>query len=245
VNPRSEPLLWLQLIAIGAIPLELLLLLLILAGADPGPLPALERLLVWGLGALAPAVLLWRRPADCCSLLLVQVPLAARSPGQRRLMAQQEVLPAKLLMLAGAALLLPLLWTVDRHAALAGPLSPLEGGNRLVSLLLAIPLLALLLWQWQQLLQSLWLLARPADDPAADQAQKQQLDSRMLDSQRLSLGMPLLLLSPLAFEPSSRSEPALESPQTAASSVGGDPLPVEPEQSPEQDQGDDLDQEVS
>ncbi|MEB3319686.1 MAG: low-complexity tail membrane protein, partial [Cyanobium sp.] len=43
MNPRSEPLLWLQLIALGAVPLELLLLLLLLAGADPGPFPWLER----------------------------------------------------------------------------------------------------------------------------------------------------------------------------------------------------------
>jgi hypothetical protein len=226
--------------ALGAIPLELLLLLLILAGADPGPLPGLERLLVWGLGALAPALLLWQRPADCCSLLVAQVPTAARSPSQRSLMAQQDGLPAKLLMAAGAAALLPLLWTIDSHAALAGPLSPLEGGNRLVSLLLAIPLMAVLLWQWQQLVQSLWLLSRPAGDPAS--LQPQNLEH--LDSQRLSLGMPLLLLEPLVFEPSPVSQVPDGSRQKSDSSVAEDPLPVEPEQTPAQQQSDDLDQEI-
>ena len=69
MNARSEPLIWLQLIAVGVLPLEALLLLLLLAGSDPGPLPALERLLCWGLGGLVPALVLWRRPADvwsCC-----------------------------------------------------------------------------------------------------------------------------------------------------------------------------------
>ena len=54
MTPRSEPLLWLQLIAVGVLPLEALLLLLLLAGSDPGPLPGLERLLCWAIGALAP-----------------------------------------------------------------------------------------------------------------------------------------------------------------------------------------------
>jgi hypothetical protein len=153
-HTRSEPLLWLQLIAFGAIPLEALLLLLLLAGADPGPVPALERLLVWGLGVLAPTLLLWRRPADCCSLLLVQVPLQARSELQRRLAGLQASLVPRLLLLGGAAVLLPAFWWLDRVAALAGNSSLLESGNRLVALLLAVPLLALLLWQWHQLSQS-------------------------------------------------------------------------------------------
>ena len=69
MSSRSEPLLWLQGLAIGAIPLELLLIRLVLAGADPGPVPGVERVLIWGVGVLAPAVALWRRPADwghCC-----------------------------------------------------------------------------------------------------------------------------------------------------------------------------------
>ena len=37
MSPRSEPLLWLQLLGLAAIPAELLAVVLILAGADPGP----------------------------------------------------------------------------------------------------------------------------------------------------------------------------------------------------------------
>jgi hypothetical protein len=46
MSSRSEPLLWLQLVAIGAIPLELQLLRLILASSDLGPVPPIERLLL-------------------------------------------------------------------------------------------------------------------------------------------------------------------------------------------------------
>jgi hypothetical protein len=96
VNPRSEPLLWLQLVALGAIPLELLGLVLVLAGSDPGPLPGLERLLTWAIGALGPAIVLWQRPADVCSLLLVQVPVKGRSGAQLSLTAMQGSLALKL-----------------------------------------------------------------------------------------------------------------------------------------------------
>ncbi len=270
MNPRSEPLLWLQLIALGAIPLELLLLVLLLAGADPGPLPALERLLVWGLGALAPALLLWQRPADCCSLLVAQVPLAARSPLQRSLAAAQDAMPAKLLLVAGAAGLLPLFWSLDSHAALAGPFSPLEASNRLVGLLLAIALLAVLLWQWQQLVQSLWLLSRSPAALAAVKPLSQEQQARM----RLSLGIPLLQLKPLMLESSpaaslatsppsglSSSQERRTSPEASApkgvspesvaaesvradGSAGGNAVAIEPEQGAAGDQGDDLDQQI-
>jgi hypothetical protein len=231
-HPRSEPLLWLQLIAFGAIPLEALLLLVLLAGADPGPVPALERLLVWGLGVLAPTLLLWRRPADCCSLLLVQVPLKARSDLQRRLAGLQGSLVPRLLLLGGAGLLLPAFWWLDRAAALAANSSPLDGGNRLVVLLLSIPLLALLLWQWHQLSQSLWLLSRSRESLAA----APPLGTSTLESQRLCLGIPLLLLTPLEM-------PApLE--QAAEASVAAAAVAVEPEQAAEAEQGSDLDQQI-
>ena len=232
-HPRSEPLLWLQLIAFGAIPLEALLLLLLLAGADPGPVPALERLLVWGLGVLAPTLLLWRRPADCCSLLLVQVPLQARSELQRRLAGLQASLAPRLLLLGGAAVLLPSFWWLDRVAALAGNSSLLESGNRLVALLLAVPLLALLLWQWHQLSQSLWLLSRSRETLAATPP----LSSTSLESQRLCLGIPLLLLNPLEMAA------ALEQP--AAASVAAGTVAVEPEQTAEAEKGSDLDQQIT
>lgn len=182
-------------------PLELLLILLLLAGADPGPVPALERLLAWGLGALGPALLLWRYPADPFSLLFAQVPLRARSSEQRRLSAWQSGITPRLLVISGAGLLLVAFWWLDANAALAGPLAPLPAANRLVLLLLSIPLLALLLWQWQQLGQALVLLTlSPARLESISPLSQQQLQE-----QRLCLGLPLLLLSPFVVESPPRS----------------------------------------
>ena len=246
MNPRSEPLLWLQLVALGAVPLELLGLVLVLAGADPGPLPGLERLLAWAIGALGPAILLWQRPADVCSLLVIQVPIKARSGDQLSLAALQSNLVLKLLMAAGAAALLPVFWWIDQHAALATPLSPLAASPRFVGLLVACPLLALITWQWQQLIQASALLIRnPATLPEHPPLSQQQLVS-----QRMSLGLPLLLLNPLlTSRPGAPEAPAAEAPaadalvQPEASSVAGT-VAIQPEETAEQAEGTDLDQQV-
>ena len=271
VNARREPLIWLQLLGAAAMPLELLLILLLLAGADPGPVPALERLLAWGLGALGPALLLWRYPADPFSLLFAQVPLRARSSEQRRLSAWQSGITPRLLVISGAALLLIAFWWLDANAALAGPLAPLPAANRLVLLLLSIPLLALLLWQWQQLGQAVVLLTlSPASLESISPLSQQQLQE-----QRLCLGLPLLLLSPFVVEspprsavasaavelqPPGQGQPELESnPATASVPTASVPtasavtnldvsvdlsIAVEPEQTSKDEQGSDLDQQI-
>jgi hypothetical protein len=193
VTPRSEPLLWLQLIALGVLPLEALLLLLVLAGSDPGPLPGLERLLCWAIGALAPAVLLARRHADVWSLLLLQTPLRGRRELQRRLSRLQAAPGLALATAGGAALALPLLWWIDRQAAVAAPITPFASCPRLVALLLAALVLVVMLWQWQQLIQALWLLSRSPGAVAA----ARPLSLEELEQQRLCLGLPLLLPDPL------------------------------------------------
>ena len=272
MNPRSEPLLWLQLIALGALPLEFLLLLLLLAGADPGPYPWLERVLLAGLGVVAPSVLLWQRPADCCSLLLVQVPAQARSPLQRRLSTLQHNLPLRLGLLGGSALLVGILWRLDAVAALAAPFSPLQDGNRLVSLVLAMPVLALLLWHWQQLIQSLWLLSRPTSSVQATEP----MTEIQLSTERLCLGLPLLLLPALQAaetqgEPPSAKQQSLNqqseertlpqpsaAPEPSEAGIQGErrldasgledfgavSTTVQPEQTAEQEQSSDLNDEV-
>ena len=256
MNPRNEPLLWLQLVALGAIPLELVLLVLVLAGADPGPLPGLERALVWGLGVLVPSLLLWRRPADCASLLLVQVPAEGRTPLQRRLNNLQQGWATRLVLVLGAALLLAGLWAVDSRAALAASISPFNGASRLVTLILAVPVLALLLWQWQQLGQALWLLSR---SPQQLEEGGMMTDASSGPNKLLSLGVPLLLLPALAFQGEettmagsptsdcpSEYEPELASPErvAATSTATAAAVTVEPEQTSEEDQGSDLDQEI-
>ena len=220
MNPaRREPLLWLQLLGLAALPLEALLLLLVLAGADPGPFPGFERVLAWALGALAPAVLFWRLPPDLWSLLLVQVPLRGRRPEQMRLSALQTALPLRVIAASGAALLLPLLWRLDAGAGLAWAWSPLSASPRLVVLLVSVPLLALMQWQWHQLIQALWMFTRPAAlvDETLPLTQVQAAESR------LNLGIPLLLLPPLAIEaPAPRAE-RTPKPQPGPEAESGSP----------------------
>ncbi len=165
MTSRSEPLLWLQLIGLGAIPLELLLVLLLLAGSDPGPFPGLERVLTWALGAVAPSVLLWRSPPDPFSLLLVCTPVRLRSPDQLAFSQQPMGLPLKLLLASGTALLLPLLWWLDTTSVLATSYALLPTTNRMAALVAIAPLLTLMVWQWQQLVQATVLLSRNHQPP--------------------------------------------------------------------------------
>lgn len=227
-NPaRREPLLWLQLLGLAVLPLEAVLLVLVLAGADPGLFPGFERLLTWALGALGPAVLFWRLPPDLWSLLLLQVPMRARRPDQLRLSALQTALPLKLLASSGAALLLPLVWWVDASAGMAWAWSPLAASPRLVVLLVAVPLLVLMLWQWQQVVQALWMFSR------SSQQIEQTLPLTQVEAaeQRLNLGLPLLLLPALELDPAETKSQAPAPPEPAAAvaepEVEDQPEPVE------------------
>ncbi len=247
--------LWLQLVSLGVLPLEALLLLLLLAGQDPGPWPGLEKLLCWMLGALAPALLLWQRPADVWSLLLLQTPLRGRRPLQQRLSRLQEGLGLRLGLVLGTLLLLPLLWWIDNHAALAHPYSPLSASPRLLALLLSAAVLAVMLWQWQQLLQAIWLLSQPIDTLTMVPT----MTNEAMAQQRLSLGLPLLLLAPFPGEVQARPDsPPLRTTQAAtanqtieeqASSIpGGDiaelPVAIPPEEPAANQNGEGLDQEI-
>jgi hypothetical protein len=90
-------------------------------------------------------------------------------------------------------------WWIDQSSILVMDLSPLQGSSRLVTLLTAVPLLALVLWQWQQLTQSLWLLTR--SDQELSQAPS--LSEEKLQHERLCLGLSLLTMPALQTTPSS------------------------------------------
>ena len=195
MQSRREPLLWLQCLAIGVIPLELLLIRLLLAGADPGPVPIVERLLIWGVGVVAPAIALWKRPADWGSLLLLRLPVASRRSDQLILSASEGQWGSRSALVGCTALLLPLLWWLDESAGLIHEFSPLQDSSRLVSLLLTAPLLALLVWQIQQLVQAvLQLVQTPQNDSAAEPWSLDQLRQ-----ERMSFGLQVLQFAPLTW----------------------------------------------
>ena len=195
MQSRREPLLWLQCLAIGVIPLELLQIRLLLAGADPGPVPIMERLLIWGVGVVAPAIALWKRPADWGSLLLLRLPVASRRSDQLILSASEGQWGSRSALVGCTALLLPLLWWLDESAGLIHEFSPLQDSSRLVSLLLTAPLLALLVWQIQQLVQAVLLLVQaPQNDSAAEPWSLDQLRQ-----ERTSFGLQVLRFAPLTW----------------------------------------------
>ena len=239
MTARSEPLLWLQLIGLGAIPLELLLVLLLLAGSDPGPFPGLERVLSWALGAVAPSVLLWRMPPDPLSLLLVCTPVRLRTPDQLGCSQQTLELPLKLLLASGTALLLPLLWWLDTTSVLATSYALLPTPNRLAALVAVAPLLTLMVWQWQQLVQAIVLLGSnhqpPLPPPGAG------LPSAATSHQRLCLGLPWLRLPALTETTTPELLQELEGPREAQGEGTTEPSPIEVQpEGPPNDQAESL-----
>ncbi len=236
MNPRTEPLLWTQLLGLAVLPLEALLILLVLGGSDPGPAPLVEEVLCWSLGALAAALVLWRGPADVWSLLVAQIPARGRRDLQQRLSQLQDKQPLKWLGPGlGSLALLPLLIRLDQYGAIAAPLWHPGHLPRLVGLLLAALLLSLMLWQWQQVVQALWLLSRSESLIRSTPP----LGIEALKERRLSLGLPLLLPPPLQFE--SPGQPSGQEP----SAVEGSPLAVKPEQPATDDHGTELDEPIA
>ena len=233
MQPRSEPLLWLQCLALGAIPLELLLIRLVLAGADPGPVPGVERVLIWGVGVLAPAVALWRRPADWGSLLLVRQPLASRSSDQLRISESHGALSSRVAVVMAAVILLPVLWWLDDSAVLASEFSPVSGQSRLASLLLVSPLLALMVWQVQQMVQAAALLLGSTAPVASTDA---SFRADAVATQRTSLGLQLLNLPSLEWP-----EPAVKpSNQWADGAMSVEDSEPETDDSTEKDSTEDI-----
>ena len=219
MSPRREPLLWLQCLALGAIPLELLLIRLLLAGADPGPVPAVERLLLWGVGAVAPAIALWKRPADWGSMLVVRRPTSGRSAEQQALSCGQNNRVSGAGILVAGILLLPLIWWIDDSAVLVGEFSPVSAQSRLVTLLLSTPVLAVILWQAQQLTQAgFWLITNEAKSAIEEGS----FAEHQLHEERTSLGLQLLELAQLNWPERPASAPTRSPEEVAPSNQDGE-----------------------
>ena len=242
-----------------------MLIRLLLAGADPGPIPGVERLLLWGIGVVAPTIALWKRPADWASLLVVRQKLSSRDRDQLQLSAAQQG-PIGLISLVVASLALGLLigW-LDDSAVLTAEFSPVLGQSRLETLLLCIPVLALIVWQVQQLAQAGSLLLGLGKTESASEA---IFTTEMLRQQRTSLGLQLLQLPRLSWPaPEQSSSLDAEIPEDRSTAddntefdktevdkteIESTPEPevsvagaVEPEQSGEQEESSTLDTEIT
>ncbi len=245
MSPRREPLLWLQCLAIGVIPLELLMIRLALAGADPGPVPELERIFTWGVSVLGPCLYLWKRPADWASLLLLRLPITTRSSQQQQLSASQTGALSRVPLIIGALALFVILWWMDDSAVLVQEFSPLSNQSRLTSLLVSAPLLTLVLWQFQQLGQALQWLIQPMAGNAMDQ---QPFLATQLENERTSLGLQLLNL-PLIEWPERPTPTPTASTSEEAKATKPEPeleleLELELEQQSKQQASDSLDSEA-
>jgi len=119
----------------------------------------------------------------------------------------REVLLSRTSVVVAALGFLPLLWWLDDSAVLASEFSPILGQSRLVTLLLSIPVLAVMVWQVQQLSQALgWLL------PIRDQNDQEPSlqNSAPTDLQHTSFGLQILRLNRLTW-PESPPKPTPQS----------------------------------
>jgi hypothetical protein len=82
--------------------------------------------------------------------------------------------------------------------------------------------------------QALWLLTRSPSVVGSTTA----MGLQEREESRLSLGIPLLLPSPLLFE-------ATESDSVESSAINGSPLSVEPKQPPADEEGTHLDEPIA
>jgi hypothetical protein len=148
----------------------------------------------------------------------VRVPLKERDPERQARSASQGGLLSRTGVVVAALGFLPLLWWLDDSAVLASEFSPILGQSRLVTLLLSIPVLAVMVWQVQQLSQALgWLL------PIRDQTDQEPSvqNSAVTDLQHTSFGLQILRLNRLTW-PESHPKP---NPQT--SRTKSEPGPVD------------------
>ncbi|HRD41990.1 MAG TPA: low-complexity tail membrane protein [Prochlorococcaceae cyanobacterium AMR_MDS_5431] len=191
IHPYIESLLWFQLLGGTFLPIEALLILLTWSSTHENPLPTLYRLLTWFLGVLLPTIVLWYRPLDCWSLLVVQVPIRNRSLQQQALSLLRYPLWLKLLQ---ASISLPLLMLIEKLDELSAQIITLSifqdiPGSFGVSL--SIILLILITYQWQQFIYAAWLMLTGNKHYYIDQLNEDQVRETESLERTLSLGLPI------------------------------------------------------
>jgi hypothetical protein len=155
------------------------------------------------------------------------VPLKERDQAQQALSAKQGGLISRTSVAVAALGALPLLWWLDDSAVLASEFSPVLGQSRLVTLLISIPVLALMVWQVQQISQALgWLLPiRNQLDEAASPGNTAEHNSIAADQQHTSFGLQILRLGRLAWpEPATKPTPQ---PPPTSEAISAEPVPTE------------------
>nr|YP_002048768.1 hypothetical protein PCC_0106 [Paulinella chromatophora]ACB42558.1 hypothetical protein PCC_0106 [Paulinella chromatophora] len=189
VYPRSEPLLWIHLLCGTLIPLESLLIVLMQSVNNPGPLPALETLLIWATGALMPTILFWHLPLDCWSLLILQIPTKSLSIQQKTISEIPLPLWLKLLQSAISLPSLLLIERLDQISSQVAAFSILQEYPRIFGLNLTVLLLALIVCQWQQFIKAAWLMLVAHDYQNRVEVSKRQISA---EKDYMHLGLPFL-----------------------------------------------------
>ncbi len=199
MSTRKEPIIWIQLLGVGFIPLEFLLIRLILAGAPIGPIPTIERLIITIIGIITPTIVLCKKPADWASFVFFKLPLKGRSINQHQINSLQLNFLPKLSFLAGIIIIIYCFWLTDKSALLLSAISPFHNFSRIINLSFSIPLLFLIVWQWHQLAFSIWLLTKSEDSLNASE----YLTSKQILSTQLCIGLDAKCLNLLSFSSSS------------------------------------------
>ncbi len=198
MSTYKEPILWIQLLGLGFIPLEFILLRLILAGSPLGPIPEIGRILILIISIIVPSIALYKKPADWASFLFLKLPLKGRSIKQHQINNLQLNIVPKLCFLSGVIFITCCFWLTDQSALLLAAISPFHSFSRIINLIFSIPILFLVVWQWHQLCYSIWLLTR--SDEVLDKTE--YLTSQQILKNQLCLGIDASILRKLDFSSS-------------------------------------------
>lgn len=131
----KEPLLWIHLTGLAALPVALEVVWLGLAIGDPiMPVP-MELLLLTAIGMLPVLWMQLSRPFDIFSILVVAIKPEKLTQKQRSLLSLFKTKTSPVLTIAAGLLMLAVLWQIYRVAPLAATVAPLAPGWRLAGLL--------------------------------------------------------------------------------------------------------------
>ncbi|NEO32343.1 MAG: low-complexity tail membrane protein [Symploca sp. SIO3C6] len=131
----KEPLLWIHLAGLAALPLALEVVWLGLAIGDPiVPVP-MELMLVAAIGVLPVLWMQLTRPFDIFSILVIAIKPEKLTQEQRSILSLFKTKANPVLTIAAGVLMLWVLWQIYRVAPLAATVTHLAPGWRLVGLL--------------------------------------------------------------------------------------------------------------